>query len=118
MNGAVYSSEEEINESTSSDASLTNTNDGACKSDEREGKNARDVTAAVVDHKGAVLVNEYWGVSLEVPESALPVGVEKEIYFVITDPRLCDNAPPLDFENGTAPVYIRLHELRHERRSV
>lgn len=60
----------------------------------------RDITSAVVDHKGAVLVNEYWGVSLEVPEGAIPKGQEKQIYFVISDPRLCDNAPPLDLDNG------------------
>lgn len=62
--------------------------------------NDRDVTSAVVDHKGGLLVNDYWGVSLEIPENALPHGVRQEIYFVITDPRLCENAPPLDFENG------------------
>lgn len=61
----------------------------------------RDITTAVVDRKGAVLVNQYWGVSLEIPENALPEGVEQEIFFVITDPRLCENTPPLDFENGT-----------------
>ncbi|XP_050302350.1 uncharacterized protein LOC126740396 isoform X3 [Anthonomus grandis grandis] len=60
----------------------------------------RDVTSSYVDHKGATLVNEYWGVSLEVPEGAVPKGEEKQIYFVISDPRLCDNAPPLDLENG------------------
>lgn len=61
---------------------------------------SRDVTSAVVDCKGAKLVNEYWGVSLEVPVNAIPEGVRQEIYFVISDPRLCDNAPPLDLENG------------------
>ncbi|XP_018564765.1 tight junction protein ZO-1 isoform X2 [Anoplophora glabripennis] len=60
----------------------------------------RDITSAIVDHKGAVLVNEYWGVSLEVPEGAIPKGQDKQIYFVISDPRLCDNAPPLDLDNG------------------
>lgn len=62
--------------------------------------NERDVTSAVVDARGARLVNEYWGVSLEIPEGALPVGVRQEVYFVISDPRLCENAPPLDLENG------------------
>ncbi|XP_074027652.1 zonula occludens-like protein polychaetoid isoform X3 [Leptinotarsa decemlineata] len=60
----------------------------------------RDVTAATVTHKGATLVNEYWGVSLEVPSGAIPKGEERHIYFVISDPRLCDNAPPLDLDNG------------------
>ncbi|KAJ8915042.1 hypothetical protein NQ315_016017 [Exocentrus adspersus] len=60
----------------------------------------RDITSAMVDHHGAVLINEYWGVSLEVPEDAIPRGQEKQIYFVISDPRLCDNAPPLDLDNG------------------
>lgn len=63
-------------------------------------RNTRDMTSAVVDERGAVLVNEYWGVSLEIPENALPDGTQQEIYFVITDPRLCENAPPLDIENG------------------
>lgn len=62
--------------------------------------NSRDVTSAVVDCRGATLVNEYWGVSLVVPKNAIPDGVKQEIYFVITDPRLCQNAPPLDLENG------------------
>lgn len=60
----------------------------------------RDVTSAVVDFRGGRLVNEYWGVSLDIPEGAIPEGVRQEIYFVISDPRLCDNAPPLDLENG------------------
>lgn len=60
----------------------------------------RDITSAFVDHRGATLINEYWGVSLEVPEGAIAKGEEKQIYFVISDPRLCDNAPPLDLENG------------------
>ncbi|KAJ8981906.1 hypothetical protein NQ317_007298 [Molorchus minor] len=60
----------------------------------------RDVTSGVVDHRGGTLVNEYWGVSLEVPEGAIAPGKEKEVYFVISDPRLCDNAPPLDLDNG------------------
>lgn len=60
----------------------------------------RDVTSGYVDHRGATLVNDYWGVSLEIPEGAIPMGEEKHIYFVISDPRLCDNGPPLDFDNG------------------
>ncbi|KRT85219.1 hypothetical protein AMK59_1487 [Oryctes borbonicus] len=78
--------------------------------------NGRDVTSAVVDYRGAKLVNEYWGVSLEIPEYAIKEGVRQEVYFVITDPRLCENAPPLDLENGIyfyllhsfiSPVYIQ-----------
>ncbi|XP_066261904.1 tight junction protein ZO-1 isoform X1 [Euwallacea similis] len=60
----------------------------------------RDITSAVVDHRGAHLMNHYWGVSLEVPEGAVAKGEQKQIYFVISDPRLCDNVPPLDLENG------------------
>lgn len=62
--------------------------------------NQRDVTSAVVDARGATLVNNYWGVSLEIPPDAIPEGVQQEIYFVISDPRLCENSPPLDLENG------------------
>lgn len=71
--------------------------------------NSRDVTSAVVDHKGAKLVNEYWGVSLEIPEYAIKEGVRQEVYFVITDPRLCENAPPLDLENG---IYFYTYILK------
>lgn len=63
-------------------------------------KNSRDVTTGTVDCEGARLVNEYWGVTLEVPKNAVPEGTRQEVYFVITDPRLCENAPPLDLENG------------------
>lgn len=62
--------------------------------------NSRDVTSAIVDCRGGILVNEYWGVTLEVPMNAIPEGVKQELYFVITDPRTCQNAPPLDLENG------------------
>lgn len=62
--------------------------------------NTRDVTSAIVDSRGGILVNEYWGVTLEVPENAIPQGVKQELYFVITDPRMCQNTPPLDLENG------------------
>ncbi|CAH1186640.1 unnamed protein product [Phyllotreta striolata] len=60
----------------------------------------RDVTSATVGHGGASLVNEYWGVSLDVPPGAIPKGEERLIYFVISDPRLCENTPPLDLDNG------------------
>lgn len=60
----------------------------------------RDVTSAIVGEEGATLVNHYWGVSLEIPEGAVPPGRRQEVYFVITDPRLCENAPPLDLDNG------------------
>lgn len=65
----------------------------------------RDVTSALVDCKGGRLVNDYWGVSLEIPENAIPQGVQQEIYFVISDPRLCDSTPPLDLENGNENSY-------------
>ncbi|KAK5641793.1 hypothetical protein RI129_010340 [Pyrocoelia pectoralis] len=63
-------------------------------------QNSRDVTCAIVDSNGATLINHYWGVSLDVPKNAISEGRRQEIYFVITDPRLCDTAPPLDLENG------------------
>lgn len=79
-----------------------NVNDNAIinNANDKPNCNERDMTCAVVDHRGAILVNQYWGVSLEIPENALPEGIQQEIYFVISDPRLCENAPPLDFENG------------------
>ncbi|XP_031353908.1 tight junction protein ZO-1-like isoform X5 [Photinus pyralis] len=63
-------------------------------------QNSRDVTCAVVDTNGATLINHYWGVSLDIPKNAIPEGRRQEVYFVITDPRLCNTAPPLDLENG------------------
>jgi hypothetical protein len=69
--------------------------------DDRMRPSKRDITSAIVDHRGGTMTNEYWGVSLEVPEHAIPQGDQKEIYFVISDPRLCDHdGPPLDLENG------------------
>ncbi|XP_044758711.1 tight junction protein ZO-1 isoform X3 [Coccinella septempunctata] len=60
----------------------------------------RDISSAFMDHRGGTLVNEYWGVILEVPDGAIAKGEKKEIYFVVSDPRLCDNIPPLDLDNG------------------
>lgn len=70
-------------------------------SDFLNANNDVNVTSATVDHRGGRLENKYWGVSLDIPEGAIPEGIQQHIYFVITDPRTCDNAPPLDFENGT-----------------
>ncbi|XP_064213330.1 tight junction protein ZO-1 isoform X3 [Tribolium castaneum] len=71
--------------------------------DDRMRPSKRDITSAIIDHRGGTMINEYWGVSLEIPENAIPIGEQKEIYFVISDPRLCDNnVPPLDLENGEA----------------
>ncbi|XP_044740428.1 tight junction protein ZO-1 isoform X3 [Chrysoperla carnea] len=69
-------------------------------SDYLNANNDVNVTSATVDHRGGRLENKYWGVSLDIPEGAIPEGIQQHIYFVITDPRTCDNAPPLDFENG------------------
>lgn len=60
----------------------------------------RDITSSTVGHSGAKLVNDYWGVSLDIPPGAIPKGEERLIYFVISDPRLCEKAPPLDLDNG------------------
>lgn len=71
----------------------------------------RDVTTAIVDSRGANLVNKYWGVTLEVPSGAIPDGEEWQIYFVVSDPRLCDNTPPLDLENGN--FFFTVHQIEH-----
>lgn len=69
---------------------------------ERMRPSKRDISSAVIDHRGGTITNDYWGVSLEIPEMAVAPGQQKEIYFVVTDPRLCENTgPPLDLENGT-----------------
>ena len=78
--------------------------------DDRMRPSKRDITSAIVDHRGGTMVNEYWGVSLEIPENALPPGEQKEIYFVISDPRLCEtNGPPLDLENGNSLFRTSVH---------
>lgn len=66
--------------------------------------NDKNTTSATIDHRGGRLENKYWGVSLDIPEGAIPEGVQQHIYFVITDPRTTNNAPPLDLENGIVPT--------------
>lgn len=51
---------------------------------------------------GGTLSDPVWKVSLMIPEGAIPPGVQQEIYFTVTDPRLSEHVggPPLDMENG------------------
>jgi tight junction protein 1 len=54
------------------------------------------------DENGGVLEDKVWNVSLIIPPGALPKGVQQEIYFTVTDPRMSESVggPPLDMENG------------------
>lgn len=50
------------------------------------------------DSGGGTLTSEETGVSLVIPEGAIPEGVEQEIFF-----KVCENSsvfPPLDHEKG------------------
>ena len=68
--------------------------------DKIDSKNERDYTSAILDHNGGLLVNEYWGVTLSVPENAIPFAIRQQVYFAVSDPRKCPNIGPLDTENG------------------
>ncbi|XP_053660418.1 tight junction protein ZO-1 [Anopheles marshallii] len=54
------------------------------------------------DASGGSLADPIWNVSLQIPAGAIPPGVQQEIYFTVTDPRLSESVggPPLDMENG------------------
>uniref|UniRef100_A0A182QQJ5 Tight junction protein ZO-1 n=1 Tax=Anopheles farauti TaxID=69004 RepID=A0A182QQJ5_9DIPT len=54
------------------------------------------------DATGGSLADPIWNVSLQIPPGAIPPGVQQEIYFTVTDPRLSESVggPPLDMENG------------------
>ncbi|XP_049278998.1 uncharacterized protein LOC125761682 isoform X5 [Anopheles funestus] len=54
------------------------------------------------DTAGGSLADPIWNVSLHIPAGAIPPGVQQEIYFTVTDPRLSESVggPPLDMENG------------------
>ncbi|XP_053671073.1 tight junction protein ZO-1 [Anopheles nili] len=54
------------------------------------------------DASGGSLADPIWNVSLHIPPGAIAPGVQQEIYFTVTDPRLSESVggPPLDMENG------------------
>lgn len=56
----------------------------------------------IFDSSGGTLVDHVWNVSLYIPPGALAEGVQQEIYFTVSDPRLSQavGSPPLDMENG------------------
>lgn len=51
---------------------------------------------------GGTLADPVWKVSLLIPPGAIAAGVQQEIYFTVTDPRMSEHVggPPLDMENG------------------
>ncbi|XP_054747083.1 tight junction protein ZO-1 isoform X2 [Anastrepha obliqua] len=59
-------------------------------------------TRGIFDSNGGTLADNVWNVSLQIPAGAIPMGVEQEIYFTVSDPRLGEaiGGPPLDMENG------------------
>lgn len=54
------------------------------------------------DENGGTLCDNVWNVSIHIPKGAIPSGVQQEIYFTVTDPRMSQTVggPPLDMENG------------------
>lgn len=59
-------------------------------------------TRGVVDENGGTLCDNVWNVSINIPKGAIPPGIQQEIYFTVTDPRMSQTVggPPLDMENG------------------
>lgn len=59
-------------------------------------------TRGVFDENGGTLCDNVWNVSIIIPKGAIPPGIQQEIYFTVTDPRMSQTVggPPLDMENG------------------
>lgn len=59
-------------------------------------------TRGTFDENGGTLCDNLWNVSISIPKGAIPAGIQQEIYFTVTDPRLSQTVggPPLDMENG------------------
>lgn len=59
-------------------------------------------TRGIFDENGGTLSDQVWNVSLIIPKGAIPAGVQQEIYFTVSDPRMGQTVgvPPLDMENG------------------
>lgn len=59
-------------------------------------------TRGTFDENGGTLHDNVWNVSIHIPPGAIPAGVQQEIYFTVTDPRMSQDVggPPLDMENG------------------
>lgn len=59
-------------------------------------------TRGIFDENGGTLCDNVWNVSINIPSGAIPTGVQQEIYFTVTDPRMSQTVvgPPLDMENG------------------
>lgn len=67
-------------------------------------------TRGTFDEKGGTLNDNVWHVSINIPPGAIPAGVQQEIYFTVTDPRMSHDVggPPLDMANGwccTTTIY-------------
>lgn len=59
-------------------------------------------TRGTFDAAGGTLSDAVWNVSISIPPGAIAAGVQQEIYFTVTDPRMSQvvGGPPLDMENG------------------
>lgn len=62
----------------------------------------QSTTRGVFDENGGTLSDNIWNVSISIPKGAIPPGIQQEIYFTVTDPRMSQTVvgPPLDMENG------------------
>lgn len=68
-------------------------------------------TRGKFDENGGTLSDNVWNVSINIPPGAIPAGVQQEIYFTVTDPRMSQDVggPPLDMENGWCYLSILSH---------
>lgn len=59
-------------------------------------------TRGTFDENGGTLSDSVWKVSIDIPAGAIASGIQQEIYFTVTDPRMSQTVggPPLDMENG------------------
>ncbi|MEQ2198021.1 Tight junction protein ZO-1, partial [Xenoophorus captivus] len=77
--------------------------------DEDEGHTVVATARGIFNNNGGVLSSIETGVSIIIPQGAIPESVEQEIYF-----KVCrDNSilPPLDKEKGQSPVAVRRASL-------
>lgn len=65
-------------------------------------------TKGIFNSEGGKIEDKLWNVSLVIPKGAIPQGVQQEIYFTVTDPRMANQVggPPLDMENGWFIFYF------------
>lgn len=71
----------------------------------------QSTTSGVFDENGGTLCDNVWNVSIHIPKGAIKAGIQQEIYFTVTDPRLSQavGGPPLDMENGWFKYILKFY---------